>query len=141
MYARLTKYSPLGPSKKKVPKIKYSPLGAGNGIFKFQFTLYRNSNASLTITARVYRFKINTEGISTDARRGGSGGVPRSCSGFMAAWCKPYSGITDPLISEALALRDGFIFAKLRAYSVDDVDVKIIVFHLRNLKTPLQQMM
>lgn len=59
----------------------------------------------------------------------------------MAAWCKPYSGITDPLISEALALRDGVIFAKLRAYSVDDVDVKIIVFHLRNLKTPLQQMM
>ena len=52
-----------------------------------------------------------------DARRGGIGGVARSRSSFLAAWCKPYPGITDPLIAEALAIRDGVIFARLRGYA------------------------
>lgn len=61
--------------------------------------------------------KINTDGsIAMEARRGGVGGVARSHSTFRAAWCKPYQGITDPLISEALALRAGVIFARLRGY-------------------------
>jgi ribonuclease HI len=61
--------------------------------------------------------KINTDGgLSIEARKGGVGGVVRSSSTFLAAWSKPYPGITDPLIAEALALRDGVIFAKLRGY-------------------------
>ena len=55
--------------------------------------------------------KINIDGsIAMESRRGG---VARSPSAFKAAWCKPYYGITDPLLAEALALRDGIIFAKL----------------------------
>lgn len=61
--------------------------------------------------------KINTDGsIAMEARRGGVGGVARSSSALKAAWCKPYTGITDPIVAEALALRDGVIFAKLRGY-------------------------
>ena len=62
--------------------------------------------------------KINTDGsIAMDARRGGIGGVARSRPSFLAAWCKPYPGITDQLIAEALAIRDGVIFARLRGYA------------------------
>ena len=51
--------------------------------------------------------KINIDGsIAMDARRGGTGGVARSRSSFLAAWCKPYLGVTDPLIAEALAIRE-----------------------------------
>jgi ribonuclease HI len=61
--------------------------------------------------------KINTDGgLSLDARRGGAGGVARSHSSYLGAWSKPYEGITDPLVAEALALRDGVLFAKLRGY-------------------------
>jgi ribonuclease HI len=61
--------------------------------------------------------KINTDGgLLMDARRGGAGGVARSHSAYLGAWSKPYEGITDPLIVEALALRDGVIFAKLRGF-------------------------
>ena len=61
--------------------------------------------------------KINTDGgLSLDARRGGAGGVARSHSEYLGAWSKPYEGISDPLVAEALALRDGVIFAKLRGY-------------------------
>jgi hypothetical protein len=61
--------------------------------------------------------KINTDvGISFDTRMGGAGGIARSPTGFIGAWSKPYLGITDPLIAEALALRDGVIFAKLRGF-------------------------
>ena len=44
------------------------------------------------------------------------GGVARSHSSFMAAWAKPYHGVTDPLVTETLAIRDGVIFAKLRGF-------------------------
>jgi hypothetical protein len=74
--------------------------------------------------------KINTDaGIALDVRKGGAGGVARSPSGFMGAWSKPYPGITDPMIAEALALRDGVIFAKLRGFSrvVMEVDCLEIV--------------
>ncbi|KAE8778169.1 Alanyl-tRNA synthetase [Hordeum vulgare] len=61
--------------------------------------------------------KINTDGnISMEARRGGDGGVARTRSSFLAAWCKSYPGITDPLIAEALPLRDGVLFMHLRGY-------------------------
>jgi hypothetical protein len=49
--------------------------------------------------------------------KGGEGGIARSPAGFVAAWCKPYNGVTDPLIAETLALRDGVIFAKLRGFT------------------------
>jgi hypothetical protein len=42
--------------------------------------------------------------------------VARSHSSYLGAWSKPYEGITDPLVAEALALRDGVIFARLRGY-------------------------
>jgi hypothetical protein len=62
--------------------------------------------------------KINTDrGLSLDTRKDGAGGVARSHSGFLGAWSKPYDGISDSLIAEALALRDGVIFAKLRGFS------------------------
>jgi hypothetical protein len=74
--------------------------------------------------------KINTDaGISFDARKGGAGGVVRDAAGFIGAWSKPYPGISDPLIAEAMALRDGVIFAKLRGFSrvVMEVDCLEIV--------------
>jgi hypothetical protein len=61
--------------------------------------------------------KINTDaGLSFDARKGGAGGVARTASTFLGAWSKPYFGETDPLIAEAMALRDGVIFARLRGF-------------------------
>ena len=49
--------------------------------------------------------------------RGGAGGVARSSSALLGAWCKPYLGISDPLIMEGLSLRDGVRFASLRGFS------------------------
>jgi hypothetical protein len=61
--------------------------------------------------------KINTDGgLSMKARKGGARGVSRSSAAYLRAWSKPYSGNIDPLISEALALRDGVTFAKQRGY-------------------------
>jgi hypothetical protein len=61
--------------------------------------------------------KINTDGgLSLEARTGGAGGVARSHSTLLGAWSKPYPGVRDPLITEALALRDGVLFARLRGY-------------------------
>jgi hypothetical protein len=52
-----------------------------------------------------------------EERKGGAGGIARSPAGFVAAWCKPYDGVTDLLIAETLAIRDGVIFAKLRGFT------------------------
>jgi hypothetical protein len=61
--------------------------------------------------------KINTDGgLSLDAHKGGAGGIARTSSAFLGAWSKPYEGITDPLIAEALSLRDGVILARLRGF-------------------------
>jgi hypothetical protein len=76
--------------------------------------------------------KINTDGgLATEVRKGGGGGVARSASSFVAAWCKPYEDITNPLIAEVLALRDGVIFAQLRGYS--DVVMEIDCLEIVNL--------
>jgi hypothetical protein len=56
-------------------------------------------------------------GLSLVARKEGTGGVARSRSAFLGAWSKFYEGITEPLIAEALVVRDGVIFARLRGYS------------------------
>ena len=62
--------------------------------------------------------KINTDG-ETDAvsGNGGVGGLVRSSSTFVAAWSKPLPGVSDPLIAETLAVREGVIFAQLRGFS------------------------
>jgi hypothetical protein len=62
--------------------------------------------------------KIHTDaGISSEELKGGAGGIARDQSGFIGAWCKPYPGVTNPIIAEALSLRDGVIFAKLQGFS------------------------
>ena len=62
--------------------------------------------------------KINTDdGIAGEVRKGGAGGITRSPTDFIAAWSKPYPGVTDPLVAEALAMRDRVIFAQLRGFS------------------------
>lgn len=62
--------------------------------------------------------KINTDAsVSVIENKSGIGGLARSPASFVAAWSKPYPDVTDPLIAEALALRDGVIFAKLRGFS------------------------
>ena len=61
--------------------------------------------------------KINTDAaIRFDTASAGLGGVARSSSALLGAWCKPQLGTTDPFIAEMLALREGVIFAKLRGF-------------------------
>jgi hypothetical protein len=67
-----------------------------------------------------------------EARKGGGGGVARLASSFVAAWCKPYHGITDPLIAEVLALQDCVIYAQLRGFP--DVVMKIGCLPIVNLR-------
>lgn len=67
--------------------------------------------------------KINTDaGISMQEHRGGVGGVARSSSVFLAAWCKPCPGITDPLVAEATAVREGVIVATLRGFARVEIE-------------------
>ena len=62
--------------------------------------------------------KINTDAaISNESLKGGAGGVARSHVAFLGAWCKALEGVTDPMIAELLAVREGAIFARLRGYS------------------------
>ena len=62
--------------------------------------------------------KITTDGaLELVEGRGGAGGVARSSSALLGSWCKPYMGITDPLLAEAYALRDGVLFARLRGFT------------------------
>ena len=61
---------------------------------------------------------INTDAaIKREDGKGGAGGVARSSCSFLGAWSKPSPGVTDPFIAEALAVRDGVIFACLRGYT------------------------
>ncbi|KAE8777961.1 Alanyl-tRNA synthetase [Hordeum vulgare] len=62
--------------------------------------------------------KINTDAaVRFTEEKSGAGGDARSQTSLMGAWCKPHLGVTDPMIAEALALRDGVIFANLRGYA------------------------
>lgn len=64
------------------------------------------------------QIKINTDAaIIHDEGKSGAGGVARSSTALLGVWCKPHPGVTDPLIAEALAARDGVIFANLRGFS------------------------
>ena len=58
--------------------------------------------------------KINVDGaINSVAAVGGAGGVARSATALLGAWSRSYAGVTDPLIMEALSLRDAVRFASL----------------------------
>jgi hypothetical protein len=58
---------------------------------------------------------VNTDGaINSGDGNGGAGGVARSASRLIGAWCKPLPGISDPLIAESLSLHEGVLFAKIR---------------------------
>ncbi|KAE8767807.1 Alanyl-tRNA synthetase [Hordeum vulgare] len=81
-------------------------------------------NQALTLPGHGWRppdqgtIKINTDGsIASQYSRGGGGGVARSQQAFIAAWCKPFDGVIDPLVAEALALREGVRFARLQGFS------------------------
>ena len=41
-----------------------------------------------------------------DEGKSGAGDVARSSTALLGAWCKPQPGVTDPMIAEALAVRD-----------------------------------
>ena len=62
--------------------------------------------------------KITTDGaLNLADGRGGAGGIARSPTALLGAWCKLYVGISDPLIMEGLSLRDGVRFASLHGFS------------------------
>ena len=74
--------------------------------------------------------KINTDGATNiEASCAGGGGVARSHLSFKGAWSKPFPGVLDPFVAEALALREGVIFAQLRGFShvVMEVDCLEVV--------------
>jgi hypothetical protein len=59
--------------------------------------------------------KINTYGaINVAEAKGEARGVARSVHRLLGVWSKPLPGITDPLIAECMALRDGVLFARLQ---------------------------
>ncbi|XP_037410398.1 uncharacterized protein LOC119273289 [Triticum dicoccoides] len=45
-----------------------------------------------------------------------AGGVARSSTALLGSWCKPYVGVSDPLMMECLSLQDGVRFACLRGF-------------------------
>ncbi|CAM0911397.1 unnamed protein product [Alopecurus aequalis] len=64
--------------------------------------------------------KINSDGAIREGEGvAASGGIARDADGFRSAWCKVYRGISDPLIIEALALRDAV--AAARQQNLDNV--------------------
>ncbi|KAE8790668.1 Casein kinase I-2-like protein [Hordeum vulgare] len=74
--------------------------------------------------------KINTD-VAVDILRQqcAAGGVAQSRSSLLGAWAKPHAGVTDPLIAETLALREGVIFASLRGFpdAVMETDCQEVV--------------
>jgi ribonuclease HI len=59
--------------------------------------------------------KVNIDGaINVADGNGGAGGVSRSASCLLGAWSKPLHGITNLLITECMAVRDGVLFAKIQ---------------------------
>ncbi|XP_073353887.1 uncharacterized protein [Aegilops tauschii subsp. strangulata] len=64
------------------------------------------------------QIKINTDASTIrDEGKSGARGVARSSTAILGVWCKPHPGVTGPFIAEALAVRDGVIFASLRGLS------------------------
>lgn len=52
--------------------------------------------------------KNNTDkAINFDENCSGAGGVARSCTSLLGAWCKPHMSISDPMIDKVLAMREG----------------------------------
>lgn len=55
--------------------------------------------------------------ITTDKATSKVGGMACPSNAFLGAWCKLHIGISDPLIAEAISLREGVRFANLHVYS------------------------
>ena len=76
--------------------------------------------------------KITTNGaLNFDEGRGGVGGVAHSSTTLLGSWCKPYFGVSDPLMMECLSLRDGVRFAAIRGLShvIMEVDcLELVMF-------------
>jgi hypothetical protein len=78
--------------------------------------------------------KINTNGaINVAEAKGEAGGVARSVHRLLGAWSKPLPGITDPLIAECMALRDGVLFARLQGLTHVIIETDCLeIVNLRN---------
>jgi ribonuclease HI len=62
--------------------------------------------------------KVNSDGgIQGDLNLAASGVVARDATDFYGAMCKIYTGISDPITIEALALRDAFKYATERGFT------------------------
>ena len=62
--------------------------------------------------------KITTDGALNVAEgRGGAGSIARSTSALLGSWCKLFVEISDPFLMEAISMREGVLFAKLRGLS------------------------
>ena len=102
----------------------YDPAQAVKWVHEMLALLELPKKKSGVNTAQCWRppdvgwVKINTDAaISSEFSKGGAGGVARSHVAFLGAWCKPLEGVTDPMIAEMLAVREGVLFARLRGYS------------------------
>ena len=61
--------------------------------------------------------KINTDAaIHLDGGNGGAGGVARAASRLLGAQSKTLVGVMNPLIAEAMSVREGVRFANLRGF-------------------------
>ena len=61
--------------------------------------------------------KINTDAaIHFDGGNGGAGGVARAASRLLGAQSKTLGGVMNPLIAEAMSVREGVRFANLRGF-------------------------
>jgi hypothetical protein len=58
-------------------------------------------------------------------RLGEACGVARSPTSLVGSWSKPHEGVTDPLILDALSLREGVVCAKLpgSTHVIMEIDV------------------
>lgn len=69
-----------------------------------------------------------------DEKVAATGAVARDGSSFRGASCKIYKGITEPLVVEALALRDAFAYAVKQGFQcvVFEVDCAVLIQHWNN---------
>ena len=62
--------------------------------------------------------KVNSDGaVRHDVGRAATGIVARHCHGFLATSARDYAGIADPLVIEALAMRDACTLALESGFS------------------------
>ena len=71
--------------------------------------------------------KLNSDGSIRE--ESGRVGFARNHRGFRGAWCRTYTGISDPLIIETLAFRDAVVFAAQQGYEriICESDCEVLV--------------